>query len=293
MGLKPRDLFTGEAPDTTLGPWHATLIHINRRKCVLFANDRTLFNFIVPDVSRAMIRRLGELFIGHLHAVLAEEAFPPAVREPIAAEYDQLSFGKSQDRSVLGSMNDLAFHYEQHIREAGSVHSAEIPGIIRRVNRIPLKAIKYRYPVEALQAIYRDFAPIVIQPMNRYDPDHAPVPEQWLALDEGERTLLVERYHLDARIPLPESATMLHATLHVAVENQLAAGDEPVTQALVRLMGDGLSRHDAVHAIGWVLLEWIAGPVSSPEISPEAARAEYYAAIERLTATAWLAQGDE
>ena len=49
MGLKPADLSTDSETDALLGSWHANLIHINRKKCVLFVNDKTLFNFILLD----------------------------------------------------------------------------------------------------------------------------------------------------------------------------------------------------------------------------------------------------
>lgn len=154
MGLKPSDLFRGGTPDSTLGPWHANLIYIARRKCVLFANDKTLFNFIAPDVRRAQIRGLGQLFLGYLHPVLAEEGFSARLRERIAAEYTEVAYAKAADKSVLGSMNELAFHFEYHILSSGGVHSPEVPAIIGKLNRMPMGAIKYRYPVEAVKAIY-------------------------------------------------------------------------------------------------------------------------------------------
>ena len=58
MGLKKNDLIDSIEGATTLGGWHANLLHIDRRKCVLFANDRTLSNFIVPDLKREHIRQL-------------------------------------------------------------------------------------------------------------------------------------------------------------------------------------------------------------------------------------------
>ena len=51
MGLKQSDLCEEEPRFSYLGPWHANLIYIDRRKCVLFVNDNTLFNFIAPDLS--------------------------------------------------------------------------------------------------------------------------------------------------------------------------------------------------------------------------------------------------
>jgi hypothetical protein len=128
--------------------------------------------------------------------------------------------------------------------------------------------------------------------MDRYDPEVAPNPEDWLALDEGERVVLVEWYHRDARIALPKATRTLHATTHVVVENQLAEKDDAATRALTRLLKQGLSRHDAVHAIGSVVAEEIYGAVHSPETTPESLRAGYYAAIERLTAEVWREKGD-
>ncbi|MBI3919218.1 MAG: DUF1841 family protein, partial [Betaproteobacteria bacterium] len=116
--------------------------------------------------------------------------------------------------------------------------------------------------------------------------------EDWLGIDEGERLLLVEEYHRDARIPLPRSARRLHASMHVVVENQLALSDEPVVRALARLMKEGLSRHDAVHAIGSV----VAGEIYAllkQEDPADTVRARYYAAVERLTAATWRSGSDD
>ncbi|MGA9672463.1 MAG: hypothetical protein WBQ94_24830, partial [Terracidiphilus sp.] len=89
--------------------------------------------------------------------------------------------------------------------------------------------------------------------MNEYNPERAPEPEAWLELDEQERILLVENYHRPARIKLPNRKA--HAVFHVIVENQIAMNLEPVVRAMARLMKEGLTRHDAVHAIGSVVAE--------------------------------------
>lgn len=129
--------------------------------------------------------------------------------------------------------------------------------------------------------------------MDRYNPETAPDPEEWLALDEGERIYLVESFHRDARVDLPKAARPMHASIHVVVENQLALNDEPVVRALARLRKEGLSRHDAVHAIGSVLGEHIYDLVKQKEDSPQTSRARYYAAIERLTAASWRDNSDD
>ena len=128
--------------------------------------------------------------------------------------------------------------------------------------------------------------------IDRYDPEIAPIPADWLASAEGERILLAEHYHRDARIDLPKAARRMHASIHVVVENQLALDDEPVVRALARLMKEGLSRHDAVHAIGSLVAENIYD-LAKLKDAPETARARYYAAIERLTAATWRENSDD
>ena len=121
--------------------------------------------------------------------------------------------------------------------------------------------------------------------MSGYDPDHAPSPEKWLALDEDERIDLVIRYHRRARVLLPNAR--IHAVFHVVVETQAAMGGEiRVRQTLERLQAEGLSRHDAVHAVGSVLMKHMQGQlaVGHPAGDPNAA---YWAELAELTADGW------
>ena len=120
--------------------------------------------------------------------------------------------------------------------------------------------------------------------MDRYDPSQPPDPSKWLELDEQERLMLVEDHHRRARTELPNAR--LHAALHVVVENQLAANDEPVVRALARLMKEGLTRHDAVHAIGSVVARHIFAVLKAPGAAGFS-QARYYADVERLTRANW------
>jgi len=74
---------------------------------------------------------------------------------PVSRDLSGQTLGWSANKSVLGSMNDLAFHYKYSIMEAGGVHSPAVPEIIRRLNRMPMGALKYVFPIEALRALYQ------------------------------------------------------------------------------------------------------------------------------------------
>ena len=122
--------------------------------------------------------------------------------------------------------------------------------------------------------------------MKSYDPNQAPDPQQWLALSETKRIELVRRFHRRSHIQLPNE--LVHATFHVIVENQIALGDQlPVASTLDRLMREGLDRHDAVHAIGYVLAGhmWdLQRGAVGPEADPNEA---YFEQLKALSARSW------
>jgi len=122
--------------------------------------------------------------------------------------------------------------------------------------------------------------------LTNYDPYVQPDPELWLSMDESERTYLVEEYHREAEIEVPNM--MLHCAIHTTVENQIALGDEiPVERKLEQLLGEGLDRHDAIHAIGSVLAEFIYNMLHDKKISNEDPNEAYYTELASLTAESW------
>ena len=121
--------------------------------------------------------------------------------------------------------------------------------------------------------------------MQRYNPLVSPDPEEWLALGEQERIDLARDYHRKERIRLPNAK--VHATVHAIVETQIALGDEtPARRTAQRLMDAGLDRHEAIHAIGWVLIQFMSDQMETPEFDTDP-NAPYFAALERLTVEDW------
>lgn len=116
-----------------------------------------------------------------------------------------------------------------------------------------------------------------------YDPDVAPSASQWLDLDESERIALVEESH-DANMP----NLRVHAAVHATVETQIALKLPSVIDAVARLQSQGLDRHDTIHAIGSVLAGHMWELVRGDIPTGGDANAQYFAALDRLTAESWL-----
>ena len=88
--------------------------------------------------------------------------------------------------------------------------------------------------------------------MRHYDPEVAPRSKDWLSLDERQRLRLAEAHHRATHVKVP--SIKAHAAIHLMVENQIAEGVESVVRAIARIR-EGLSRHEAIHAVGSVLAE--------------------------------------
>ena len=124
--------------------------------------------------------------------------------------------------------------------------------------------------------------------MATYEPSKKPNPEQWLALDESERIELVRAFHRRQQILVPNLDA--HAIVHVIVENQLVEGFPAAEATLARLQSGGLDRHDALHAVGSVLLEHMQKLIKGSPSGGDP-NTPYIAALEKLTADAWRRSG--
>ncbi len=118
-----------------------------------------------------------------------------------------------------------------------------------------------------------------------YDADRAPDPVAWSAAPQRDRVAAVEAHHRTLSGPHPPvRQARVHAAIHVVVEDQLASGAPPeARRAMDRLVRDGLSRHDAIHAIASVVAATAQDALAGTRFDPGA----YARALDALTAAAW------
>ena len=136
-----------------IGGWHANLLRIERRKCVLVTNDKTLYTIFIPGLKKPDFNDFGEMLRHHLFKNLLHERFTQDKIEAVLDEHRKILFTKSNNRSILGSMNDLKFHLEFFIASRGGLVQAPIYELNRRLNRIPFSAIGDMCPIDRLKEL--------------------------------------------------------------------------------------------------------------------------------------------
>jgi hypothetical protein len=146
-----------EIPDRLIDPsapgerWHANLLRIDRRKCVLFTHDATLYSVFVPGLKKPDFEQLDAVFGQRLFKALLWDEFPQAQIEWMLEACRVIRFTRSSNRSVLGSMNDIRFHVGLHVEHDGGLASVDLAQLHHELNRIPFAAVGYQYPVEQLR----------------------------------------------------------------------------------------------------------------------------------------------
>jgi hypothetical protein len=123
--------------------------------------------------------------------------------------------------------------------------------------------------------------------VKSYDPETSPTATHWLELDETERMEFVSSYHRRRKIWLPNA--QLHSVIHVVIENQLALGEAVVVATLARLQSEGLSRHEAIHAIGSVLAENLYELLHEESDGTDQPYRRYLERLKGLSASTWRA----
>jgi hypothetical protein len=141
-------------PTEGLGNWYTNLLRIDKRKCLLFTNEKSLYSFLIPKVLKANLKNIEEEFLINLSYNLQSEGFGLDLINRVMQEYKEIGFTKTVSKKVLGSMNQLAFEYEVLIEQKEGLENINIFEMNREINRTILKGIKYLHPIEALKELF-------------------------------------------------------------------------------------------------------------------------------------------
>ncbi|RMF42139.1 MAG: hypothetical protein D6751_12520 [Deltaproteobacteria bacterium] len=94
--------------ESPLSGWHANLIRLQRRQCVLLMHDATRFALFLPALTKPDFARLDVLFRDALMNTLLKLDADEAVLLRAQSMLGPLVCDRATDRSVLGTLNQAA-----------------------------------------------------------------------------------------------------------------------------------------------------------------------------------------
>jgi hypothetical protein len=126
--------------------WYVNLLWTDGRKCLLATHAGTLFSVFAPDVRVAQLRPLGGFLAPLIVAQLMAERFDVDALGALGGE--QTVIAKTADRSVLGSMNDLAALCELYAADAGGLARLDVANLHDRLHRQLCSTLGFATPIE-------------------------------------------------------------------------------------------------------------------------------------------------
>lgn len=112
---------------SSLGSWHANLLTIQRRNCLLFVHDQTRFPVFIPALKKPDFANLNHLFGDGLMNTLLKCGATDIQLERAAQHLQPLQFDTVCNRSVQGTLNRVGLEIE-HVLYYDNINVAEITG---------------------------------------------------------------------------------------------------------------------------------------------------------------------
>lgn len=141
----PIDIDPSEYSD--IDNYHCHLLKYGRDKCVLITNDKTLFSFFIYGLKSDDFKHFEEVISESVFKILVDLGFSQQQFEKVLDSLQSIHFTKTNDRSVVSSMNDMSKHIEGFLQRGDTVSD-----INRKINQIPYKKNGYKYSIE----LYRE-----------------------------------------------------------------------------------------------------------------------------------------
>lgn len=141
------------SPTTILGDWYANLLLRKPQQLVLCVSERTLLPVIVPAKE---FHTLPARFAGTVREVLAALGVAPRLADREHDEMQQYCFGRTENRRILGSLNEFMFElaYVMDARPSESLLQRAL-----FLAKSPCKPIGYNSPHRATLELFASGAP--------------------------------------------------------------------------------------------------------------------------------------
>jgi hypothetical protein len=147
-----------ENPNTSpnlegFGNWYANILRTDRKKCLLFTNEKTLYSFLIPNVLKKNIRNIVDEFLINLNLNLQAEGFSLEIINRVMHEYTEIGFAKTASKHVLGAMTQLMFEYEVLIEMKEGLENVNVLEMNKDINRSLMRGSRHLHPIEMLQEL--------------------------------------------------------------------------------------------------------------------------------------------
>lgn len=136
----------GSVPtNTALGDWYANVIPMPFGELLLFVNERSLLTVAIPgEEVKFILPQLRQ----KLDNLLKRFNVPNRLVRAEIGYMDNVLITKTASRSVLGSMNDIAFNYQVMVQYDETDRIQNLGELELTLSSMPHKPLDYGFPID-------------------------------------------------------------------------------------------------------------------------------------------------
>jgi len=121
----------------------------------MISNDLTLLTIFIPFLRKPEFEFFHRVVGEHFFKNLIHENIPQPQIEAVLSEFRNVSYQKTRNRRVLGSMNDLRRGVEYRIYEAGGLERINLYELNEELNRTFLGVLNHNYPIKIFREMLK------------------------------------------------------------------------------------------------------------------------------------------
>ena len=147
--LKRSEVPADVASTTRLGDWYGNILQIGRRQQLLFISERSRLPVVIPIRDA---RHLDAVFPDAVCNVLAAVGIGAEDIADERSRMSEISFGRTNNRSLLGTLNDFAFMAHHGNANRDEPESPE--ELMRFFAQTPILPLKGASPIDLTRAAF-------------------------------------------------------------------------------------------------------------------------------------------
>jgi len=149
LRLKRTEVSADIVSSTRLGAWYGNILQIGRRQHLLFITERSRLTVVIP-IREA--KRLEAMFPDAVCNVLDAVGIRAEGIADERSRMSEISFGRTRNRSLLGTLNDFAFMAQQGNAKRREPESPE--ELMRFLAQTPILPLNGSSPIELTRAAF-------------------------------------------------------------------------------------------------------------------------------------------
>lgn len=136
--------------------WHANIVTLNRRKCLILMNNATGLNLTLFGLRKQQFEHLDSVIKGSLKQLFQLLDIEKEIADKMLDKADEIVYTKTKSRKVLGMMKEIKFFAEDSVQDQ-AYEEIDAAKINESSNKdLPFLNLEHNFPHKAFINYFKE-----------------------------------------------------------------------------------------------------------------------------------------